>query len=134
MTWTNARAAFIAALEVVPDLDLVLAAPPASGAALRNGVTALLTPPGRTTVRRAGCDLQRTYRQHVTVTALLGTNPEHATPARRRRRRSHRRRDGTSRHTRRDRHQLQRLRVGARLRRRLPTRIGRVLRGGGRHI
>ena len=74
MTWADASAELLTALNNVTELDAVFAAPPTSGAALRRGVTAMLSPPARTSERRPGCTTERTYRQAVAVMTPFGTD------------------------------------------------------------
>ena len=81
MTWADARTALLAALNNVDELDSVLAAPPASGAALRKGVSAMLTPPARTSDRRPSCSTRRTYRQPIAVMTPFGSDVESASTA-----------------------------------------------------
>ena len=71
MTWAATRAALIAVLDDVTEIDHVLVAPPWAGAELRQGMTAILTPPARTSDRQPSCTTEHTYRQQCTVMTLL---------------------------------------------------------------
>ena len=80
MSWLAARDELISIVDSVDEVGLVLAAPPESGAALQDGVTAFLTPPPRSTERRIGAGTRsKTYNQRITVVHLLGGDPEGAT-------------------------------------------------------
>ena len=74
MSWPAARAALLDALEDVDEVTAVFAAPPASGEALRNGVTAMLVPPARASSRTPGGRTEKVYTTDIIVMALLASD------------------------------------------------------------
>lgn len=75
-TWPDARAALAAALAAAPGVDRVLIAPPTGAAAMSAGVTVMMTPPARSTVRSPGGRTEVRYTLNATVLRLMGGDPE----------------------------------------------------------
>jgi len=78
MTWLAAAQRLEAVLGDLAEVDNVFSLPPLSSDEVRVGVSAMLLPPARTTLRQAGGSTVKMYTQQVTLMSLIADRPETA--------------------------------------------------------